>query len=467
MSESLATLLHPQIKSATHGAATLPENEQALSDGKRLFSDVLKDGVAKNQANSLNMQAPLVPIGTGALSDSGRVTDDELAILITNLRQFFDDPNSQGRGLERQTLSFNDEILTYTPEQLIEALSPMQLDELVDAVPELAELPLLGKMSAGEGNSTHIPVTSQPIVASPVAGRFSPVNTYQSMGLLASQGSDPGLSLSEDPSDGHDPIHPKNLIPAQQQSSGLLNTTNVSPSTQSILQKGESLNTVIKEDMSTQAFSEGSQGNKAQQHDRLIATVSAMRQELISERRSLDIKKSDAFDRLSAATETENEQGWGSLTSGLISSTGHQAMSSINLPLQHPRWGNAMSEKILWMVNSQVKEADIKLNPGNLGAIGVKLSLNDDQINVAFNVQSIPAKEALEAAMPRLREMLAEAGVELNDAQVFDQNAKQGEEQSADSSDMKQQQSDEETIEETVVEGHSPMPFRSGVDLYI
>lgn len=212
-------------------------------------------------------------------------------------------------------------------------------------------------------------------------------------------------------------------------------------------------------------------GIKALQHDRLINVAVAMRQELASERRGLDSQQQQALDQLDSMLMDEG--GDPSLnhfanTNSVPVGQAQTANSAINLPVNHPRWGNALSEKVMWMMNSQIKEAEIKLNPGNLGSVEIKLSMQDDQANVSFNVQSNQAKEALEVALPRLREMLAEMGIALNDTDVSDQSAsKNQDQQSARSAIDDGAVVGEELVESDSISGVSHVSVQNGLDLYI
>lgn len=107
------------------------------------------------------------------------------------------------------------------------------------------------------------------------------------------------------------------------------------------------------------------------------------------------------------------------------------ASHSINLPLPHPKWGDAMAERVVWLVNNQMQEAGLRLNPAHLGPIDVKISMENDQANILFTVQHGPVKEAVEAALPRLREMLAQSGVQLQDANVSDHQARREHQQAS------------------------------------
>lgn len=88
-----------------------------------------------------------------------------------------------------------------------------------------------------------------------------------------------------------------------------------------------------------------------------------------------------------------------------------------------------LAEKVRWMVNSKSATAEIRLDPPDLGGINIKVNLSGDTAQVNFNVQSAAAKEALDQAVPRLREMLQDQGIELGESvvQQESQNNQQGE----------------------------------------
>lgn len=91
-----------------------------------------------------------------------------------------------------------------------------------------------------------------------------------------------------------------------------------------------------------------------------------------------------------------------------------------------------LAEKVRWMVNSRNSSAEIRLDPPDLGGINIKVNLSGDTAQVNFSVQSMAAKEALDQAVPRLRDMLAQQGIELGQSSVNQESQQQqsGEQQS-------------------------------------
>lgn len=91
--------------------------------------------------------------------------------------------------------------------------------------------------------------------------------------------------------------------------------------------------------------------------------------------------------------------------------------------IHKPEGQQQLNEKIRWMVNARNTMAEIRLDPPELGSMQVRVNVSGDAASVSFIVQSQQAKEALAEAMPKLRDMLSEQGIELGDAQVRKDNS--------------------------------------------
>ncbi len=83
-----------------------------------------------------------------------------------------------------------------------------------------------------------------------------------------------------------------------------------------------------------------------------------------------------------------------------------------------PGWGTAIGERLVWMVKGEMQRAELKLTPPNLGPLEIRLTVNDDKASVAFVSHHAATRDAIEAALPRLREMLAQDALQLVRADV-------------------------------------------------
>lgn len=84
-----------------------------------------------------------------------------------------------------------------------------------------------------------------------------------------------------------------------------------------------------------------------------------------------------------------------------------------------------MSERIQMMMSKNLKNIDIRLDPPELGRMQIRMNLHSEGASVQFTVTNHQAREALEGAMPRLREMLAQQGIQLADSSVQQQSSGQ------------------------------------------
>jgi flagellar hook-length control protein FliK len=103
-----------------------------------------------------------------------------------------------------------------------------------------------------------------------------------------------------------------------------------------------------------------------------------------------------------------------------------QAMDLIGTPVRDSAWGEQLSERVVLMASNQFKTAEIRLTPAELGPLRVQVAVDDGAANVTFHSQHAVTREAIEQALPRLREMLAENGLSLGQADVSEQNVAQG-----------------------------------------
>ncbi len=83
-----------------------------------------------------------------------------------------------------------------------------------------------------------------------------------------------------------------------------------------------------------------------------------------------------------------------------------------------PAWDQALGQKVVWMVAGEQQSASLTLNPPDLGPLQVVLNVSNSQANATFISAQPEVRQALESALPKLREMLGEAGIQLGQASV-------------------------------------------------
>lgn len=105
------------------------------------------------------------------------------------------------------------------------------------------------------------------------------------------------------------------------------------------------------------------------------------------------------------------------LTSDIHSDTSQ----TITTPLDNSGWADEFSQKIVWMSTQQDQTAELHLNPPDLGPLNVLLKISDNQLTAQFTSPHSAVRDAIENALPKLREILADNNITLGNATVSDQ----------------------------------------------
>ena len=147
----------------------------------------------------------------------------------------------------------------------------------------------------------------------------------------------------------------------------------------------------------------------------------------------------------------------------------HTGQLDKGLNLAKPEAHQQLAEKVRWMVNTTQLVADIRLDPAELGSMHVKVSLAGESANVSFVVNSAQAKEAVDNATPKLREMLAEKGIELGQSSVDQEQNTQGQEQQTAGNNQHsgQEESEEGSIHDQVIQQPIVNGALGGIDYFV
>ncbi|MBI4740608.1 MAG: flagellar hook-length control protein FliK [Betaproteobacteria bacterium] len=111
-----------------------------------------------------------------------------------------------------------------------------------------------------------------------------------------------------------------------------------------------------------------------------------------------------------------------------LATAGNQAPATIAplaTPLHDPAWATDFSQRIVWMAANDKQVAHLTVNPPDMGPIEISLNLNKDGASAYFVSSSADVRESIETALPRLKEMLAGAGIELGQSNVGSQSFQQ------------------------------------------
>ena len=92
-------------------------------------------------------------------------------------------------------------------------------------------------------------------------------------------------------------------------------------------------------------------------------------------------------------------------------------------PLSSDRWGQSFGDQVLWMAHKEVQTASLTINPPELGPVKIELQLNDAQAVASFSSVQPEVRKAIEDALPALKTLFAEAGLDLRHVDVGSGNA--------------------------------------------
>jgi flagellar hook-length control protein FliK len=120
---------------------------------------------------------------------------------------------------------------------------------------------------------------------------------------------------------------------------------------------------------------------------------------------SMDAAQSAAALQASALTRTGAGLGATSLT--------------IQAPVGSSAFADEVSSRVTSLAQSGITQAQLQLNPTDLGPVQVHITMQAGQASVWFGATHSDTRAALEQSLPHLRQMFANAGLPLSDSGVF------------------------------------------------
>lgn len=103
---------------------------------------------------------------------------------------------------------------------------------------------------------------------------------------------------------------------------------------------------------------------------------------------------------------------------GPASPPGHATSAMIPTAVGAAAWAGEFADRVSWLVRNDRQFARLSLTPPELGRIDIRLDIDKDTASASFVSTSPEARIAIEAAVPRLREMFASAGIDLGQVAV-------------------------------------------------
>lgn len=103
---------------------------------------------------------------------------------------------------------------------------------------------------------------------------------------------------------------------------------------------------------------------------------------------------------------------------------------TVNTSFRDQNWSTDFGQKIVWLASNDKQSAQLTLNPPQMGPIEISITVDKGNATASFASANSDVREAIETALPRLREMFANAGIQLGQTNVgaesFQQQAANG-----------------------------------------
>lgn len=139
-----------------------------------------------------------------------------------------------------------------------------------------------------------------------------------------------------------------------------------------------------------------------------------------------------SFDAMLAAAQ----QTGGATGTNASSATGRAEPPSVPLsqPLHSPDFAPELSASVSLLLKDGIHEAQLQLNPTEMGPVSINIQLDGQQAQVNFHAQHAATREVLERSLPDLAAALQAQGLTLSGGGVFAQQQSSGSQNQRDGS---------------------------------
>lgn len=83
-----------------------------------------------------------------------------------------------------------------------------------------------------------------------------------------------------------------------------------------------------------------------------------------------------------------------------------------------PRFADETAQQVTWLAKNGIEHAEIRVKPADLGPISVRIEMHNNEAVISFAVTQPETRVAVEDALHRLQEMLAESGISMGETSV-------------------------------------------------
>lgn len=145
-------------------------------------------------------------------------------------------------------------------------------------------------------------------------------------------------------------------------------------------------------------------------------------------------------------------------------------MQQISAALGSERWGKEFDQQLLGIAMRGDKQVALHLNPRELGPLTVELKIVDNQAHIQFLSNHLSVRNAVEQAIPQLRDIFDQQGIALGDTGVSqhpEQRDRQAGQHTAGGLALETADADEASSADPVSEAMTTSTLDGRVNLYI
>jgi flagellar hook-length control protein FliK len=142
------------------------------------------------------------------------------------------------------------------------------------------------------------------------------------------------------------------------------------------------------------------------------------------------------------------------------------------VPLESPEFAAAFGVEISLLAKDGVQQAELHLNPAEMGPVSVQIALDGEKARIDFGAQAAATRAAIEASLPELAAALRDAGLTLAGGGVTQHAGQHGGQRGDERREGEPGRAGAGRAERTGVQAVAPRPAwrgrvsASGVDLY-
>jgi flagellar hook-length control protein FliK len=384
---------------------------------------VAQTGLSANNASLVGNDLPLEVI-----EGLGELNDQELLALAENSGLLsVDDELQATEALLAQLGTENQDALAAFAGQDLDELSPQELAALIENY----------NAQAADNNLPLIQLSD------------SMMAWLQAQSAHAVDGSDDGLGMQSIPNGKiQQPVLPNDklhILGAEKSQGSNTNTSAAIPNAD--LTKAEfdvTLDTLAENVKQGTLVSSG-------QMDTLVSSLE-------SEANPLDIKALQNQSSFTPLHKSDVPQFQLSLRQG--AEPGQQLQDMIQ------KFAPVMQQQLITMVSKGIQQAEIRLDPPELGHMLVKIHVQGDQTQVQFQVAHSQTKDLIEQSLPKLREMLAQEGMLLSDSQVSQGDGREQKGRQHGGASESHDSLDENSAQDTPLNTNRTSGLNSAIDYY-